>query len=245
MKGEKPIYNKWAFISKMEVKRRFANVIYIVMFLVGIGIFLYPKISHYINKIRQENLITQYYEEVENIINYEDEWERAILYNRELAKSQKTLSLTDFSQKQNLNYHELLNVSGSGVMGVIEIPKIHIKLPIYHGTDEQVLKNGVGHLQGTSLQTGGKGTHCVLSGHRGLPSAELFTHLDKLLLGDEFSLHILNHVMTYQVDQILTVEPMNIESLYIDMEKDYVTLVTCTPYGINSHRLLIRGIRID
>lgn len=226
-------------------KRKWINILYIFMFLIGIGIFLYPTISNYINKIHQENLITQYYKDVEDAFNYEEEWEKALSYNRELAESQKTLSLTEFSQEQDLSYSELLNVSGGGVMGVIDIPKIHIKLPIYHGTDETVLKTGVGHLQGTSLPTGGKGTHCVLSGHRGLPSAELFTHLDKLILDDEFHLHILNHDMTYRVDQILTVEPTEIESLYIDMEKDYVTLVTCTPYGINSHRLLIRGIRVD
>ena len=144
-----------------------------------------------------------------------------------------------------MKYDNLLNISGTGVMGIVEIPKINVRLPIYHGTDETVLKSGAGHIKGTSLPTGGEGTHCVISGHRGLPSAELFTHLDKMKVGDRFHMHVLNHDMEYQVDQILEVEPTEADAIYIENGKDYVTLVTCTPYGINSHRLLIRGVRID
>lgn len=227
------------------LKKKLTNILYVLFFLVGAGIFLYPKVSDFLNKRQQENLITQYYEDVGNGTDYEAEWERAILFNKKLADSQNILSLAESTQEQDMEYDSLLNISGTGVMGIVEIPKINVKLPIYHGTDESVLKSGAGHIKGTSLPTGGEDTHCVISGHRGLPSAELFTHLDKLEVGDEFSLHVLNHDLEYEVDQILVVEPTETDAIYIERGKDLVTLVTCTPYGINSHRLLIRGRRIN
>ena len=142
-------------------------------------------------------------------------------------------------------YFDLLNVTGNGIMGYIDIPKIGVELPIYHGTSEGVLQIAVGHIQGTSLPTGGEGTHCVLSAHRGLPSAKLFTDLDKMTEGDTFTLNVIDRVLTYQVDQILIVLPSEVEPLYTVEGEDYCTLVTCTPYGINSHRMLVRGTRID
>jgi sortase A len=143
------------------------------------------------------------------------------------------------------SYNSLLNFDGSGIMGYLEIPKIKVRLTIYHGTDEPTLENGVGHLEGTSLPIGGNSTHCVLSGHRGLPSAKLFTDLDKLENGDLFYIYILGETHAYEVDQVLVVEPTQVESLKITPEQDYVTLLTCTPYGVNSHRLLVRGHRTE
>ena len=149
------------------------------------------------------------------------------------------------SEEDLAEYEALLNIAGSGVMGYIEIPELKVSLPVYHGVDEGVLQIAVGHIPGTSLPTGGKGTHRVLSGHRGLPSAKLFTNLDQLREGDIFMLRILDETLTYEVDQILIVEPHEVEALAIDPNEDYCTLVTCTPYGINTHRLLVRGHRVE
>lgn len=149
------------------------------------------------------------------------------------------------TEEERAEYESLLNVSGNGIIGYIEIPMIQCSLPIYHGTEESVLQIAVGHIEGSSLPTGGAGTHCVLSGHRGLPSAKLFTDLDQLAEGDTFILRILDETLTYEVDQIRTVEPYELDDLGIEEGKDYCTLVTCTPYGINTHRLLVRGRRVD
>ena len=169
-------------------------------------------------------------------------WADALAYNAELRPG--TAAYTP-GETQSRAYSGLLNVDGSGIMGYIEIPKISVSLPIYHGTGEAVLQVGVGHLDWTSLPTGGEGTHTVLSGHRGLPSAKLFTHLDQMEVGDTFQLRILDEVLTYQVDQILIVLPEETSDLVIQKGKDYCTLITCTPYGINTHRLLVRGQRVE
>ena len=173
---------------------------------------------------------------------YDALWEEAKAYNASLLGRSNAYLL---SEAQRAQYDELLDVSGLGVMGYIEIPSIGCSLPVYHGTEESVLQIAVGHLDWTSLPVGGASTHCVLSGHRGLPSAKLFTNLDKLVEGDVFMLRVLDEVLTYEVDQILIVEPQEVAALQIVEGKDYCTLVTCTPYGVNTHRLLVRGHRIE
>jgi len=175
-------------------------------------------------------------------VDYEKEWARAEQYNRELTGKPNRFML---SEEEYAEYETMLNLTGSGIMGYIEIPKINCSLPIYHGTDEAVLQIAVGHIEGTSLPTGGAGTHTVLSGHRGLPSARLFTDLDQMEEDDLFVIRVMDRVMTYMVDQILIVLPEEMDGLAIDPGEDYCTLVTCTPYGINSHRLLVRGRRTD
>lgn len=162
-------------------------------------------------------------------------------YNEQMAKV--AFPLMNYDQVEG--YDDALNVSGTGIIGYIQIPKIDIALPIYHGTSEGVLQIAVGHLEGTSLPTGGEGTHCVLSAHRGLPSARLFTDLDKMEIGDTFTITVLDRLMTYEVDQILIVEPYEVNELYVVEGEDLCTLITCTPYGINSHRMLVRGHRVD
>ena len=174
-------------------------------------------------------------------IDYEKIWNDAVEYNKELQTRSNHWFLTEEQQEE---YESMLNVSGNGIMGYIEIPSIKVSLPIYHGVDEGILQVAIGHIEGSSLPVGGKGSHCVISGHRGLPSAKLFTDLDQLAEGDIFMLRVLDETLTYEVDQILIVEPSDMSSLEFDEEKDYCTLVTCTPYGINSHRLLVRGHRV-
>lgn len=225
-------------------KSNIINIILILVLLAGLSLLLYPSASDYWNSFHQTRAIASYSEQVANLDEeqYDEIWEAARDYNAELAKRQNTYILNETQKEQ---YQELLNVSGLGVMGYIEIPSINCSLPIYHGTEESVLQIAVGHLEWSSLPVGGTGTHCVLSGHRGLPSAKLFTNLDKLVAGDVFMLRILDEVLTYEVDQILIVEPQETDSLQVVDGKDYCTLVTCTPYGINTHRLLVRGHRID
>ena len=174
--------------------------------------------------------------------NYEQLWADAQAYNQSLIDKADRYDMTD---EERTKYESLLNVSGNGIIGYIEIPSINCSLPIYHGTDEAILQIAVGHIEGTSLPVGGSGTHCVLSGHRGLPSARLFTDLDKMVIGDTFLMRVLDETLTYEVDQIRIVLPYEMDDLEIEEGKDYCTLVTCTPYGINSHRLLVRGHRIE
>lgn len=173
---------------------------------------------------------------------YDKIWNDAVAYNRSISARGNSHYLSDEQEEQ---YQNLLNVGGSGIMGYIEIPTINVSLPICHGTDDSDLQVAVGHLEWSSLPVGGSSSHCVLSGHRGLPSARLFTNLDQLVEGDTFELHVLNEVLTYEVDQILVVEPSDTDALHIEEGKDLCTLVTCTPYGVNSHRLLVRGHRIE
>lgn len=226
------------------MKKRLINILLVIIFLVGLSLLLYPTFSDYWNSFHQSRAIASYAETVAQLDNeqYDKIWESAIEYNRSLRQKTGTLALTERELEE---YNRQLNVGGDGVMGTIEIPSIDVHLPVYHGTEESVLQVAVGHIDGTSLPTGGIGTHTVLSGHRGLPSAKLFTDLDELVEGDTFILRILDEMLTYEVDQILIVEPQEIDELMIDPEKDLCTLVTCTPYGINSHRLLVRGHRVE
>ena len=205
---------------------------------------LYPSFSDWWNSRVQSRAIAGYTEMVTEIDDeeYLHIWDAAKVYNQTLLDRSNHYLLDD---NQKNWYQDLLNVTDSGVMGYIEIPLIEVQLPIYHGTEDTVLQIAVGHLDWTSLPVGGESTHCVLSGHRGLPSARLFTDLDQLQLGDLFYLWILDEKLTYEVDQILIVEPQVTENLLIEQGKDLCTLVTCTPYGVNSHRLLVRGHRIE
>ena len=224
-------------------KRDFSTVILILVFLVGLSLLLYPSVSDYWNSFHQSRAIATYAEQVANIDNdrYAQLWEDARAYNQTLVGKQNRFQI---SEEERETYESLLNVGGNGIIGYIEIAKIGCSLPIYHGTDEGVLQIAVGHIEGTSLPTGGESTHCVVSGHRGLPSAKLFTDLDKLIPGDTFVLRVLDETLTYEVDQILIVEPYELDALAIEEGRDYCTLVTCTPYGINTHRLLVRGHRV-
>jgi len=216
----------------------------ILMFFVGLSMLLYPTVSDLWNSVHQSKAIATYSETVAQMDNaeYKQMWKDAEEYNKSVWIGTDAYNL---DAEQEELYNSLLNIGGSGVMGYIDIPKINCILPIYHGTDEGVLKTAVGHLEWSSLPVGGEGTHCVLSGHRGLPSAKLFTNLDKLAEKDIFMLQILDNTLTYEVDRILIVEPDDISALLKSGGNDYCTLVTCTPYGINSHRLLVRGHRIE
>ena len=220
------------------------TVFLVLLLLAGVSLLLYPSLSDYWNSMHQTRAIASYAETVSQLdtAQYDEMWKVAQDYNRALSQRETAFALTD---EQKAAYESLLDVSGLGVMGYIEIPEIDCSLPIYHGTEESVLQVAVGHLEWSSLPVGGEGTHCVLSGHRGLPSAKLFTNLDKLVVGDTFLLRVLDEVLTYEVDQILIVEPEQVDALGIVPGEDYCTLVTCTPYGINTHRLLVRGHRVE
>lgn len=222
----------------------FTTILLVLILLAGLSLLLYPSVSDYWNSLHQSRTIATYAEEVANLDTdeYLELWDAAAEFNASITKRDNIFLLTESERD---HYEELLNLSGNGIMGYIEIPSIDCTLPIYHGTDEGVLQIAVGHLDWTSLPIGGESTHCVLSGHRGLPSAKLFTNLDKLVVGDVFMLRILDEVLTYEVDQILIVEPNDMDALQMVPGQDLCTLVTCTPYGINSHRLLVRGHRID
>lgn len=225
-------------MSKGKVK-----VILIVTFIIGLFILLYPSVSQYINSFNQSTAITDYDKMFLNNkdVDYTEDFNKAYAYNAELAKLRYPLA-----QYEKLSgYDELINVNNTGMMGYISINKIKVEIPIYHTTDKDVLNIAVGHLEGSSLPVGGKGSHSVLSAHRGLPSAKLFTDLNKIEIGDVFEITVLDKKLTYQVDQIRVVEPNDVTELRINENEDYVTLMTCTPYGINSHRLLVRGTRIE
>lgn len=219
----------------------FTSIILLV-FLAGLSILLYPYISNYIISIRQSRVVAQYYKDIETLDEEESTelFEAAREYNESLKRKSNRYILSDNEMEEYLN---LLDPFGNGIMGTLIIDKIDVNLPIYHGTNEGVLRVGAGHLEGTSLPIGGPGTHTVITGHRGLPSAILLSDLDKMVPGDTFTLNILGDILTYEVDQILVVEPHEMDALAIENDKDYCTLVTCTPVGINSHRLLVRGFR--
>lgn len=220
------------------------TVLLAVLMLAGVSLLLYPTISELWNSYHQSKAVVTYAETVSDMETAAKAQlrEAAQAYNAELAAEPSDWRLTE--QEREV-YESLLDVTGTGIMGYIEIPSIKVSLPVYHGTEETVLQSGAGHLEGSSLPVGGESTHSVLSGHRGLPSAKLFTDLDKLAEGDVFYLHVLDETLAYKVDQILTVEPDELEALEIEPGQDLCTLVTCTPYGINSHRLLVRGHRIE
>lgn len=226
------------------LKKNFTTVILIVIGLVGVGLLAYPSFSNWWNSFHQSRAVASYMETVTNLSTeeYAKMIENAEKYNAKLAKSGVLWTMTE---EQTKEYNEQLNINESGIMGYVDIPKVNIKLPIYHGVDEAVLQIAVGHIAGSSLPVGGRSTHCIISGHRGLPSARLFTDIDKLIEGDTFTMTVLNRTVTYEVDQIRIVEPTDLSDLQIEKNKDYCTLVTCTPYGINTHRLLVRGHRVD
>ena len=229
---------------KNKHKQTLSTLLLVLVFLVGLSLLLYPTVSDYWNSLHQSRAIASYAEQVATLDNaaYDTLWAEARAYNDTLRTKTDRFTLTD---EELAEYNATLNVPGTNVIGYIEIPKIDCYLPIYHGTDEATLQVGVGHLEGSSLPVGGAGTHCVLSGHRGLPSAKLFTDLDQLAEGDTFVLYVLDETLTYEVDQIRIVEPQEVDELAIEDGQDYCTLVTCTPYGINTHRLLVRGHRVE
>lgn len=229
--------------GKKNTGRR-TTLILLITLLIGLSLLLYPTVSNYWNSIHQTKAIADYSESVAAIDKekYDAIWKEAQEFNAGILKRGNIFALTE---EEAQKYAELLDVSGTGVMGYIEIPEINVSLPIYHGTDDGVLQIAVGHLDWTSLPTGGLSTHCVLSGHRGLPSASLFTNLDELAEGDTFILRVLDEILTYEVDQLRIVLPEETDELQIVEGKDYCTLVTCTPYGVNTHRLLVRGHRVE
>lgn len=225
------------------MKKHLVNILLVLILLTGFSLLLYPTFSEYWNSLHQSRAITNYNQSIAALdeTDYTQLWQAALDYNASLLTKPNRFFMTE---EEREIYESMLRVS-SDVMGYIEIPKIECRLAIYHGTEESVLQVGVGHIESSSLPTGGLGTHCVLSGHRGLPSAKLFTNLDRMTEGDVFMIMVLNETLTYEVDQILVVEPEDVSALEIDPAQDYCTLVTCTPYGINSHRLLVRGHRIE
>ena len=224
------------------MKKHSGTILLVLIFFVGLAVMLYPTISDYINQRNQTRVVNSYAQQVDGLsdADYTAYFDAADVFNQEIAADPDALYHADHFS----TYSTTLDVTGTGIMGYIEIPRISVRLPIYHGTTEEVLQHGIGHLGGTSLPVGGEGTHTVFSGHRGLPSALLFSDLDQMQLGDHFSLRILGEQLLYEVDQILVVEPDEVKDLYPVEGEDLVTLVTCTPYGVNTHRLLVRGHRI-
>lgn len=226
------------------MKKHLSNMLLILVLIVGLSLILYPTVSDHWNALHQSQAIMNYAEEVTQLDEkqYAELWNAAVAYNQKLPGKENPYLV---SEEQKAEYTQLLNLSGTGIMGYIEVPKIGVSLPIYHGVSDHVLQVAIGHLEWTSLPTGGLSTHCVISGHRGLPSARLFTDLDRLATGDLFVIRVLDEILTYEVDQILVVEPDETKALLIEQGMDLCTLVTCTPYGVNTHRLLVRGHRVE
>lgn len=225
------------------MKRDKIGLILVLMLFIGVCVLLYPAVSQYWNS-RTQTRAVENYQEILNSLKQEDYdiyFEEADQYNQAL----RALSQPMIDHRQLTEYNKILNINENGIMGYVSIPKLGVEIPIYHGTSAEVLNIACGHVEGSSLPVGGESTHSVLSAHRGLPHAKLFTELDKLELGDTFQLTILNRTLTYQVDQIKVVRPTEIDDVQIVEEKDLCTLLTCTPYGVNSHRLLVRGVRIE
>ncbi len=225
-------------------KGSLSTILLILIFLVGLSLLLYPTVADYWNSLHQSRAVVEYAEQVANLDTelYDALIEDARQHNASLLTKENRYRITE---EDRAEYEALLNLTGNGIMGYIEIPALDCALPIYHGVEDSVLQIAIGHVEWSSLPIGGKGTHCVVSGHRGLPSARLFTDLDKLEVGDTFVIRVLDEVLTYAVDQILIVLPEEIDALQIDPEQDLCTLVTCTPYGVNTHRMLVRGHRIE
>jgi sortase A len=224
------------------LKKNLVTFLLLILLVAGLGLLAYPSVADWWNTLHGSRAIVSY---DQNVANMEQEkidamFEAAESYNEALQNNPGRFLPSD---EEHETYESLLSVEGTSLIGYLYIPSIRLNLPIYHGTDESQLQTGIGHLEGSSLPVGGKGTHAVLSGHRGLPSARLLTDLDQMCIGDTFEITVLNQTLTYEVDQIRIVLPDELDSLAIDPEQDYVTLVTCTPYGINTHRLLVRGHR--
>ena len=230
--------------KKASKKNRITVILLVAVLLAGLSLLLYPLISNYWNSIHQSQAIAAYMDDVSELDDsaYDALWEEAQDYNTSLLDDENRFFPDEEEQQQ---YEHLLSISNDGIMGYIEIPSIDVTLPIYHGTSEEVLQVAIGHIEGSSLPIGGPSTHCVISGHRGLPSSRLFTDIDQLSEGDLFTLLVLDETLTYEVDQIRIVEPDDISLLEIKEGEDLCTLVTCTPYGVNSHRLLVRGHRVE
>ena len=228
----------------MYTKRASFTIGLVIMLIIGMSLLLYPSLSNYWNSRVQSKALAGYLDEIAIMDEdkYEEVWNAAIAYNEALLARDNQYVLPAEMQAR---YNEVLNVGGTGIMGYVDIPTINVNLPLYHGTSEKVLQVAIGHLNWTSIPAGGPNTHCVISGHRGLPSARLFTDLDKVMVGDVFMLHVLDETLTYEVDQIRIVEPDETDELLLQEGKDLCTLVTCTPYGVNSHRLLVRGHRVE
>jgi len=226
------------------MKNKLINIFLILALVAGLSLLLYPTVSDYWNSLHTSQAVASYDQAVKSMDEgkYDELLQRAGQYNRDLFLRGTLFALTD---EEREDYNSQLDIDGSGVMGYIEIPTIKVSLPIYHGTSDDVLQVAVGHLEWSSLPVGGESTHCVLSGHRGLPSAKLFTNLDQLTEGDLFVIRTLDEVLTYEVDRILIVLPSELQALAAEEGKDLCTLVTCTPYGVNSHRMLVRGHRVD
>lgn len=224
--------------------KKLSTVLLIATFVAGLSLLLYPTVSNYWNTLHASRAVATYVDAVQNMgeDKRREMLQKAIEYNKLLTSDNQRLTISSARRQE---YESILDVDGNGMIGYIEIPNINITLPVYHGTNDDVLQIAVGHLDWTSLPVGGTSTHCVLSGHRGLPSAKLFTNLDQVKEGDTFVIRVLDEVLTYEIDQIRIVEPAAVDDLMIENGKDYCTLVTCTPYGVNSHRLLVRGHRVE
>ena len=226
------------------MKKKLSNFILVLIFLTGVSLLVYPTFSDWWTSMHQSRAIAAYVDQVNTLddAQYETMLEQADAYNQTLIGKEDRYNLSDSELE---TYNSLLDVTGTGIMGYVVIPKINVRLPIYHGTDPAVLEIAIGHIAGSSLPVGGESTHCVLSGHRGLPSAKLFTDIDQLKEGDQFMLEVLGDTLTYEVDQIKVVLPDELDDIEIEEGKDLCTLVTCTPYGVNTHRLLVRGHRVE
>ena len=233
------------------MKKYIPTIMVCILFTAGLSLLLYPFVANQWNTFRQSRLISDYDETVAGLdeaglITYEEEWQRALDYNDSLIPYilPDSFSTAEIPEEGSEEYLACLNLTGDGMMGYVQVPKIGVKIPVYHTTGEEVLQKGAGHLPGSSIPVGGEGTHAVISAHRGLPSAALFTDLDKLTYGDYFLLSVLDDILCYQVDRISVVEPTDTSTLAAEEGQDLVTLLTCTPYGVNSHRLLVRGTRV-
>lgn len=243
-----PKWKYWSMFAERRrlMKRNMTTILLFVVLFVGLALLLYPSVSDFYNSFHQSRAVATYNTAVEQESkqDYEADWAAANAYNEKL-RAQSTVDRLIMTDEEREEYDAVMNVGGSGIIGVIEIPQIAVTLPLYHSTNANVLQVAVGHIEGTSLPTGEPGTHSAFSAHRGLPSAKLFTNLDQLTYGDTFTLRVLDKVLTYEIDQILIVEPHDVSALQIYDGMDLCTLVTCTPYGINSHRLLVRGHRVE
>ena len=233
------------------MKKKSSKIVIILIFLAGLSLLLYPFVANQWNNHRQKQLISNYEsvvadKEAAGNIDYAAEMKKAEAYNDALLPSilPDSFAVADASTETDSSYEDSLNIAGDGMMGIVEIPKIAIKLPIYHGTGDEVLQKAAGHLEGSSLPIGGESTHAVISAHRGLPSASLFTDLDQLEIGDHFLIHVLDETLCYEVDQILVVDPEDTSALAVEDGEDLMTLLTCTPYGVNTQRLMVRGHRV-
>ena len=233
------------------MKKKVINVSIIIFFIIGLSLLLYPTVANQWNTYRQSKLMSNYEEQIEEMqssgeVDMEAEWEKAEAYNEALLPTilPDSFAIAEAKQEEDKTYTSSLNLMGDGMMGKVVIPKIDVNLPVFHYTTKEVLENGVGHLEGSSLPIGGESSHSVLSAHRGLPSASLFTDLDQLEVGDHFLMYVLDDILCYEVDQVKVVEPKETQDLSVEEGKDLMTLFTCTPYGVNTHRLLVRGHRV-